>query len=338
MSKHTLKRSILRSIVIPSLVIGGLVTTLTQTGTLDAPAWLIRQPKVIETWSSFSPEEIERGVIIPKDTNVAFHMPLSFTRITREVLLGHKGKDVRYWGYCYPENYDPATIDPKQRIPGKIFLSEKEQLERQKAAEKKPTTSYSVFQLPTKQDLETVATKKVGSIRNQLDSFTPGLLCYIMAEDELSMGLDPDNDRLNDKLEQELATDPEVPDTDADGVLDGVEYLHDYKPTIRDTDADGIIDGIEDKDWDGRIDSGETSALVMDSDKDGLCDGYCRLRIGKRIVYVGEDRNLNGKLDTGADLETDPLKDDTNGDGTSDFQAFAQCLLQSDSPHPEQDC
>lgn len=315
----------------------GAVMVASQLGFADPEAWLIRQPPRVEKWISITPEEIEAGAIIPADTNVAFHLPLTFERINREVLLGQKGEDVRYWGYCFPENYESTPSTIKRRIPGKIFLSDLEQDLRKIAAEKvKPV--YSPLRIPTKQDLEQAAKDKVGAIRHELEIFQPGLLCYIMSEKELAIGLDPDNDRLNTMLEKEINTKPDTPDTDADGIWDGVEYFVGLQPLIRDSDADGLIDGVEDKDWDGRIDSGETDPKVMDSDRDGLCDGYCRMRIGRRIVYIGEDRNLDGKFTAGG-KETDALKPDTDGDGISDFQEFAKCLLNSKKTiRPEEDC
>ena len=44
------------------------------------------------------------------------------------------------------------------------------------------------------------------------------------------MGDDTDFDGMTDEEEREFGTDPENPDTDGDGYLDGVEVLRGYNP------------------------------------------------------------------------------------------------------------
>ncbi|HRT05835.1 MAG TPA: hypothetical protein P5204_09055, partial [Kiritimatiellia bacterium] len=125
------------------------------------------------------------------------------------------------------------------------------------------------------------------------------------------------------KLAQGTTTDPTNPDTDYDGLPDGIE----------DANRNGWVDGdganlptnwdpyIE-RNWpDGVINSGETwletSPGIADSDRDGLSDGY------------GEDKDFNGRVAGDADndrvwdvgetwTETDPLNPDTDGDGLPD--------------------
>lgn len=125
-------------------------------------------------------------------------------------------------------------------------------------------------------------------------------------------------------------TDPTNPDTDGDGIPDGVE----------DTNRNGWTDGDGVSlppsatraqyatfrpnvgDWpNNRIDSwetwAETSPTKGDSDEDGLLDGF------------GEDKNFNGVIDGDTNnnriydageawTETNPLKADTDGDGLPD--------------------
>jgi hypothetical protein len=78
---------------------------------------------------------------------------------------------------------------------------------------------------------------------------------------------DMDEDGLPDVVEVELGTNPHDVDTDADGVNDGVEVgvpgfdmdtLNNTNPLIADTDKGGLSDGKEDKNGNGKIDSGET--------------------------------------------------------------------------------
>ena len=71
-----------------------------------------------------------------------------------------------------------------------------------------------------------------------------------------------------------------------------------------DSDADGLLNGLEDVDRDCVVDVGETDPIKADTDGDGLEDG-------------DEDINRNGKVDFG---ESDPRLLDTDGDGVLDAQ------------------
>ncbi|MDP3502055.1 MAG: adventurous gliding motility lipoprotein CglD [Myxococcales bacterium] len=115
-------------------------------------------------------------------------------------------------------------------------------------------------------------------------------------------------------------TDPSNPDTDGDGVLDGVEvgklmsvearcsFMGDADPgsrtipTVADTDGDGLSDGLEDANHNGRTEPTETDPTTNDTDQDTLSDG-------------AEDANRNGMVDMG---ETDPRLRDTDGDRIAD--------------------
>lgn len=116
-------------------------------------------------------------------------------------------------------------------------------------------------------------------------------------------------------------TDPANPDSDGDGIPDGVEagrissidpacthFVGDADPTTRtnptvaDSDGDGLPDGVEDADHNGRAEPTETDATNPDTDFDNLLDG-------------AEDKNHNGAVDPG---ETDPRKKDTDGDFIND--------------------
>ncbi len=100
---------------------------------------------------------------------------------------------------------------------------------------------------------------------------------------------DRDGDGVPDLVEASLGLNPDAPDTDGDGVLDGeedndndglanaVEVLLGTDPTDMDTDNDGIRDGDEDNDADGLRDGQEvvlgTDAFNYDTDNDGFDDG-----------------------------------------------------------------
>ena len=138
---------------------------------------------------------------------------------------------------------------------------------------------------------------------------------------------DSDCDGLSDQEEfaniyangQKTAVDD--PDTDGDGLLDGLELgrtepvagsgcaaVVDLDPStttlpvVADTDGDGLPDGVEDANRDGRRDANETDPRAVDTDGDGLPDGV-------------EDANRNGRREAG---ETSPIDRDTDGDGIAD--------------------
>jgi len=76
---------------------------------------------------------------------------------------------------------------------------------------------------------------------------------------------DADNDGLPDDLEMELGTDPNDPDTDGDGVTDGVEvFVLESDPLAPDIDDDGLNDSEEE--------SLGTDPNEADTDRDGTDD------------------------------------------------------------------
>ena len=76
---------------------------------------------------------------------------------------------------------------------------------------------------------------------------------------------DDDKDGLSQVKERELGTDPTNPDTDGDGLLDGLEVnQYGTNPKMRDTDGDNISDGDE-------VNRG-LNPLNPDTDGDGLAD------------------------------------------------------------------
>jgi len=113
---------------------------------------------------------------------------------------------------------------------------------------------------------------------------------------------DTDGDTLGDGAETLThGTDPLLADTDGDTLTDWEELnTHSTDPTLADTDADGLSDYVE------TIVRACLDPLVSDTDGDTLQDG----------TTLGEDKNNNGKVDTG---ETDPCLADTDGDGANDW-------------------
>ena len=144
-----------------------------------------------------------------------------------------------------------------------------------------------------------------------LDDYTPKIW--------VDLGTDPNNpdtdgDGLEDGVEtmtgiwstdEETGTNPLLYDTDGDGLSDGVEILETYTdPTDDDTDHDGLSDGVETNTgvW---VNSSDTGTDPNDADTDGdlLWDGL-ETNTG---IFVSED-------DTG----TSPLDYDSDGDGLED--------------------
>ncbi len=317
----------------------GMVTALFGAITLlpsissSLQARIIQRQQSTGNWKTLSAVDIGSGATIPQGRHVFFHIPPTIDTINREVLLGHRGSYIRYWGYCFPEENDPQNLRQSVGFPGKIFLSEAERAWRK--AREDALNRVTPFQPPRLRPQQI----RVNAIRHQLDLFRGGMTCYIMTEKELPIGSDEDGDELNNQLERQYLTDVRNPDTDGDGLQDWTEVRSGTSPTRRDTDGDGLLDGIEDTNQNGRLDFGETNPNLKDSDGDGLCDGECQddkfRKIcednrGDKCVNIsygtrnGEDRNLNGKVDG---KETDPRKIDSLGDGIQDDQRYYNCLL-----------
>nr|WP_236673441.1 Ig-like domain-containing protein [Comamonas sp. JC664] len=178
-----------------------------------------------------------------------------------------------------------------------------------------------------------------------------------------TVATDSDGDGLTDAEEIALGTDPNNPDTDGDGLPDGIEVLvAGTDPLDDDTDDDGILDGNEDANHNGIVDEGETDPKLWDTDGDFLSDG---LEIGLTApqgtgtdmtrfvadadpttttdplnrdtdngsVWDGiEDANRNGRVDPG---ETDPLNPaddvDSDGDGIDDATELLYGLDPNDA-------
>ena len=125
-------------------------------------------------------------------------------------------------------------------------------------------------------------------------------------------------------------TDPTNPDTDGDGILDGVEDANHNGWTDGDGKSLPLTATISQYatarpnagDWPNNIIDSfetwtETSPTSADSDGDGLKDGYGEDKNGNG--YIDGDTNRNRVYDAGeAWTETNPLKLDTDGDGLPD--------------------
>ncbi|MGQ0507445.1 MAG: adventurous gliding motility lipoprotein CglD [Myxococcaceae bacterium] len=98
-------------------------------------------------------------------------------------------------------------------------------------------------------------------------------------------------------------------DTDMDGIPNVIENSTGTNPNVKDSDADGLEDGLEDTNKNGVLEVGETNPRRKDTDCDGLIDGP------DNGMTKGEDQNANAAVNG---TETNPRVRDTDGDGVRD--------------------
>jgi hypothetical protein len=155
---------------------------------------------------------------------------------------------------------------------------------------------------------------------------------------------DTDNDRITNRLEIMAGTNPNLVDSDGDGLNDYDELYEIYgetNPLLSDTDFDGLSDYEEvfngndgyvtdpqesDSDNDDLSDYNEylnnTNPTNSDTDGDGLKDGEECKQYGTNPIVADTD---NDGLEDGDEIErgTDPLDEDSDGDGLNDGDEIA---------------
>jgi len=136
-----------------------------------------------------------------------------------------------------------------------------------------------------------------------------------------SLAGDRDNDLLDDDDELALGTDPDSPDTDGGGRLDG------YEVHIDGTDPLDFTDDREDTDGDGLSDIDEDTVGTDPEDPDSDGD---RLSDGDEVILHDTDPTDPDTDDDGLgdclelfDLHTEPAEGDSDGDGIPDSQELA---------------
>ncbi|MCK7517227.1 MAG: OmpA family protein [Ignavibacteriales bacterium] len=123
---------------------------------------------------------------------------------------------------------------------------------------------------------------------------------------------DKDMDGLGICLEDTIGTNPELADTDGDGLNDGEEYLtYTTNPLQVDTDLDGLNDYAE-------VKVNKTNPLIADTDSDGLKDGEEFTQYKTDPLKADTDGDKLNDGDEVLKYKTNPLKADTDGDGLND--------------------
>jgi hypothetical protein len=140
---------------------------------------------------------------------------------------------------------------------------------------------------------------------------------------------DTDGDGLTNRAEGDIGTDPNNPDSDDDGLNDGMEYSDGcLNPLNRDTDDDGLSDGAE-------ANEHGSNPCNPDTDGDGLTDS------AEVVTY---ETNPNKKDTDGDDLtdydelmrtDTDPNNPDTDGGGVTDGDEDARGTLNNEVDDPD---
>jgi autotransporter-associated beta strand protein len=143
-------------------------------------------------------------------------------------------------------------------------------------------------------------------------------------------------------------------DLDNDGFTNLQEYLAGTNPNNPDTDGDGLLDGVETRTgvWVSASNTG-TNPLVLDTDGDNIRDGYeTNTGIFVSATNTGTNPNkedtdgdaLRDNVETGTGIYvsktntgTDPNKSDTDGDGAGDWYevtaSFTSPFLASEKPN-----
>jgi len=129
---------------------------------------------------------------------------------------------------------------------------------------------------------------------------------------------DPDGDGLTNSEEAQIGSDPQLADTDRDGLSDGDEVrIHGTSPLDADTDGDGLSDGEE-------VETHQTDPLSDDTDEDGLTDLAELQDHGTDPLQPDTDGDGLTDREEVRDTGTDPLADDTDGDGLGDREEIEQ--------------
>ncbi|PIR18390.1 MAG: hypothetical protein COV46_00245 [Deltaproteobacteria bacterium CG11_big_fil_rev_8_21_14_0_20_49_13] len=131
----------------------------------------------------------------------------------------------------------------------------------------------------------------------------------------ITCGSDTDGDGLPDYYEKEFGTIPNNPDSDGDGIIDGIETG--WVIAVETASGSGVY-LLKTQKGKTLLSGSMTNPNDPDTDKDGLFDGFAS-------ATNFEDKNCNGKVDIDENmnpLESDPRSGDSDGDGNPDKDEF----------------
>ncbi len=142
---------------------------------------------------------------------------------------------------------------------------------------------------------------------------------------------DADIDGLTRNQELQLGTNPDIADTDGDGIIDGLEInQYNTDPLKEDSDNDGLNDKAELKEY-------STNPNSKDTDKDNLLDGE---EINKfNTDPLRSDSDFDGLSDDTElfSTKTDPTKADTDNDGLNDGEEIERYKTSPNNPDTDGD-
>jgi hypothetical protein len=154
-------------------------------------------------------------------------------------------------------------------------------------------------------------------------------------------GEDDDQDGLTNAQEIALNLDPNKPDTDGDGLNDGLEVANGLDaddandPGNADSDGDGISDRDELLNGTDRFDENDPAPIDEDPDQDGLTN--------EEENNLGTDPNNpdsdNDGVNDGEEINLglDPLDNDSDNDGVDDGNDAFPLDPDNGNPNPDQD-
>ncbi len=125
---------------------------------------------------------------------------------------------------------------------------------------------------------------------------------------------DTDNDGLSDGLELGLAAPEEAGSTDAGKFKADTHPSTKTDPLVADSDHDGLNDGLEDRNANGKVDSGETDPNNPDCDGDELTDGEEVNIYHSNPLSKQSDKDGLSDTDEVKVYRTHPASEDTDKD------------------------